>query len=93
MIVALSDEGWLQWPIEILVLETVLSHLKCATIRMKAYEKYPLLVLFLSWFASCICMESQVVAIYRKRGDSTIMLYCLAYDWYTVLVVLAIKYV
>ena len=28
MIVAASDEEWLQWPIEILVLETVLSHLK-----------------------------------------------------------------
>ena len=28
MIVASSDKEWLQWPIEILVLETVLSHLK-----------------------------------------------------------------
>ena len=28
MIVALSDKEWLQWPIEILVLKTVLSHLK-----------------------------------------------------------------
>ena len=28
MIVASSDREWLQWPIDILVLETVLSHLK-----------------------------------------------------------------
>ena len=28
MIAASSDKEWLQWPIEILVLETVLSHLK-----------------------------------------------------------------
>ena len=27
MIVASSDKEWLQWPIEILVLETVLSHI------------------------------------------------------------------
>ena len=38
-------------------------------------------------------MEPQVVAIYRKSADSAIMWYCLAYLWYTVLVVLAIKYV
>ena len=31
MIVASSDKEWLQWPIEILVLETVLSHLNTIT--------------------------------------------------------------
>ena len=31
MIVESSDKEWLQWPIEILVLETVLSHLNSFT--------------------------------------------------------------
>ena len=33
MIVASSDKEWLQWPIGILVLETVLSHLKAANFQ------------------------------------------------------------
>ena len=37
MIVASSDKEWLQWPIEILVLETVLSHLKLKFTALGCY--------------------------------------------------------
>ena len=38
MIVASSDKEWLQWPIEILVLETVLSHLKSQHDELQAQK-------------------------------------------------------
>ena len=37
MIVASSDKEWLQRPIEILVLETVLSHLKLQKVKNMKY--------------------------------------------------------
>ena len=38
MIVASSDKEWLQWPIEILVLETVLNHLKLHYITVPQFS-------------------------------------------------------
>ena len=52
MIVASSDEEWLQWPIEILVLETVLSHLKGIVIQLFANRIFLITKMLFRWTIS-----------------------------------------